>query len=39
VTNVARWLAQGESEKEHLDHMLDEALAETFPASDPTAVS
>lgn len=39
VANLARWLAQGETEKEHLDHMLDEALAETFPASDPTAVS
>ena len=38
VTNLARWLAANESEKEHLDQMLDEALASTFPASDPVAV-
>lgn len=27
------------SEKEHVDQVLDEALIETFPASDPIAVS
>ena len=38
MTNLARWLAQGESRAEHLDQMLDDALASTFPASDPVAV-
>lgn len=28
-----------EGEKKHLDRLLDEALVETFPASDPIAVS
>jgi hypothetical protein len=29
---------KGQSRLEHLDKMLDEALEETFPASDPIAV-
>ena len=39
VANLARWLATSETEKAHRDHLLDEALDSTFPASDPTAVS
>jgi len=31
-------LQSRESEAEHLDRALDEALVETFPASDPPAV-
>lgn len=38
--NLALWLAGRETEtrKEHLDRALDEALEESFPASDPPAV-
>jgi hypothetical protein len=43
VRNLALWLAgrpvQIETEADQLDGMLDEALRETFPASDPLAVS
>jgi hypothetical protein len=39
VTNLARWLGTSETGKAHLDHLLDEALNESFPASDPIAVS
>ncbi len=28
-----------EAQKAHLDQLLDEALAETFPASDPPAIT
>ena len=40
VRNVALWLAGRETEtrKEHLDRALDDALEESFPASDPPAV-
>ncbi|HMI41961.1 MAG TPA: hypothetical protein VK485_12120 [Sphingomicrobium sp.] len=37
--NGLRKPPRGESRKEHLDRLLDEALAETFPASDPPSVS
>jgi len=30
---------QSEPDAEHLDNMLDEALRETFPASDPIAIT
>ena len=39
VTNLARWLGTKESTKAHLNHLLDEALDESFPASDPISVS
>jgi hypothetical protein len=35
----SRRTLQGKSHKEHLDRLLDEALACTFPASDPISVS
>lgn len=40
VRNLAMWLVgmPVDAEKAHLDAQLDEALEETFPASDPTAV-
>jgi len=38
MTNLARWLAQGETKKAHLNHLLDEALESSFPASDPVAI-
>ena len=41
VRNVALWLAGREpfeDRKDHLDRQLDEALEESFPASDPPAV-
>jgi hypothetical protein len=31
-------LSRGKAEAAHLDNMLDEALRETFPASDPIAI-
>lgn len=34
-----RGKAQPKSEKNHLNELLDEALEETFPASDPPAVT
>ncbi|HMI20364.1 MAG TPA: hypothetical protein VK533_12530 [Sphingomonas sp.] len=41
VRNLALWLAGRpvEDRTEHLDHALDEALEESFPASDPPAIS
>lgn len=41
VRNLALWLAGRpvEDRAEHLDHALDEALEESFPASDPPAIS
>jgi hypothetical protein len=41
VRNIALWLAGRpvEDRAEHLDHALDEALEESFPASDPPAIS
>lgn len=38
VTNLARWLG-GSARARHLDQQLDEALEESFPASDPPAIS
>jgi len=41
VRNIALWLAGrpvAESRMEHLDHARDEALDESFPASDPPAI-
>ena len=38
VANLARWLGTSETGKAHLDHLLDEALDESFPASDPIAI-
>jgi hypothetical protein len=39
VANLAKWLGQrAENRKRHLDDELDEALEESFPASDPPAV-
>jgi hypothetical protein len=40
VRNIALWLAGRpiEGRAEHLDHALDEALEESFPASDPPAI-
>jgi hypothetical protein len=43
AANIANWLAgrpvaPHETKKQHQDRALDEALEETFPASDPTAV-
>lgn len=38
VENVALWLARRPSDAAHLDAELDEALEESFPASDPPAV-
>src|SRR6266404_5296723 len=43
VRNLAVWLAgkktiRAETEKDHLDRALDEALEESFPASDPPAI-
>lgn len=41
VRNLAYWLAgrpPEEDRAEHLDHALDEALEESFPASDPPAI-
>lgn len=31
--------SSAEAQKAHLDQLLDEALAETFPASDPPAIT
>jgi hypothetical protein len=36
VTHVLRWLGR-KVNKEHSEKLLDEALVETFPASDPPA--
>jgi hypothetical protein len=40
VRNIALWLAGRpvEDRAAHLDHALDEALEESFPASDPPAI-
>jgi hypothetical protein len=39
LTRIPRPEGQGEPDAEHLDNMLDKALRETFPASDPIAIT